>query len=82
MTISLETSQIFTLEEIIKRYPDEWVLIVSPELDEDLNVIRGEVLIHSPDRDEVYNSLSLRKGKPVAIEYCTGKVPDNLVMML
>ena len=43
------------------------MLIVSPELDEDLNVIRGEVLIHSPERDEVYNSLSLRKGKPVAL---------------
>jgi hypothetical protein len=82
MTISRETSQILTLEEIIKRYPDEWVLIAYTELDEDLNVIRGEVLAHSPERDRLYDNSLPRKGKAIAIEYCTGEVPDNLVVML
>ncbi|HLO50849.1 MAG TPA: hypothetical protein VK211_20705 [Kamptonema sp.] len=81
MNVKAEISQILTLEEIISLYPDEWVLIASPELDEDLNVIRGEVLIHSPERDEVYNQLSLRKGRPVAIEY-TGSIPEDLAVML
>ena len=81
MNAKAAISQILTLEEIISLYPDEWVLIVSPELDEDLNVICGEVLIHSPERDEVYSQLSLRKGRPVAIEY-TGSIPEYLAVML
>lgn len=72
---------VLTLEEIQSQYPREWVLIVCPELDEDLNVIRGQVLAHSTDRDEIYSKLPLRKGKPVAIEY-TGPIPDDLAVML
>ena len=37
-------------QKIIHLYPSEWVLIAYTELDEDLNVIRGEVLAHSPER--------------------------------
>lgn len=73
------TGEILTLEEIYKQYPNEWVLIASPELDEELNVIRGKVLAHSRERDETYGQLSLRKGQPVAIEY-TGTA-ENLAIM-
>jgi len=76
-----EEAEILTLEEIQQRYPRQWVLIVETELDEELNVIRGKVLAASPDRDEAYSKLSLRKGKPVAIEY-TGPVSDDLVVLL
>ena len=76
-----ENEEILTLEEIKQRYPHEWVLIVEPEIDKYLNVIRGKVLAHSPDRDEAYSQFPLRQGKPVAIEY-TGPIPDNLVVML
>ncbi|TAG03721.1 MAG: hypothetical protein EAZ45_09315 [Oscillatoriales cyanobacterium] len=70
MSTPVETSPILTLEEIFSLYPDEWVLIVNPELDEELSVIRGEVLAHAIERDEIYS-----------IEY-TGLIPDNLVMIL
>jgi len=76
-----ENSEILTLEEIQQRYPHQWVLIVEPEVDKYLNVIRGKVLAHSPDRDEAYSQFPLRKGKPVAIEY-TGPIPDDLAVML
>ncbi|WP_293143353.1 MULTISPECIES: hypothetical protein [unclassified Microcoleus] len=81
MSTPVETSPILTLEEIYSLYPDEWVLIVNPELDEELSVIRGEVLAHATERDEIYSKLSLRNGKSVAIEY-TGAIPDNIVMIL
>ncbi len=81
MNTPVEISPILTLEEIFSLYPDEWVLIVSPELDEELSVIRGEVLAHAIERDEIYSKLSLRNGKSVAIEY-TGLIPDNLAVML
>ncbi|MEG3859727.1 hypothetical protein [Microcoleus sp. herbarium12] len=81
MSTPVETSPILTLEEIFSLYPDEWVLIAYTELDEDLSVIRGRVLAHSPERDLLYNNALSRKGKSVAIEY-TGPIPENLVAML
>ena len=35
------------------RYHDEWILVADPEADEHLNVLRGQVVAHSQDRDEV-----------------------------
>ncbi|MEO6860975.1 MAG: hypothetical protein ABI180_05475 [Microcoleus sp.] len=81
MTTQTEIGKILSLEEIFCLYPDKWVLIVNPELDEELSVIRGEVLAHATERDEIYSKLSLRNGKSVAIEY-TGLIPDNLAVML
>lgn len=81
MSTQVEIDQILSLEEIIHLYPSEWVLIAYTELDEDLNVIRGEVLAHSPDRDLLYNNALSRKGKSVAIEY-TGPIPEDLAAML
>ena len=81
MSTPVEISPILTLEEIFSLYPSEWVLIAYTELDEDLSVIRGTVLAHSPERDLLYNNALSRKGKSVAIEY-TGPIPENLVAML
>ena len=57
------------------------MLIAYTELDEDLNVIRGEVLAHLPDRDLLYNNPLSRQGKSVAREY-TGPIPEDLAAML
>ncbi len=81
MSMQTEIGQIMSLEEIFSLYPDEWVLIVNPELDEELNVIIGEVLAHAAEQDEVYSKLSLRNGKSVAIEY-TASIPDHIAVML
>ncbi|MEG3833438.1 MULTISPECIES: hypothetical protein [unclassified Microcoleus] len=81
MSTQTEIDKIMSLEEIIHLYPSEWVLIAYTELDEDLNVIRGEVLAHSPERDLLYNNALSRKGKSVAIEY-TGPIPEDLAAML
>ena len=81
MSTQTEIDPIMSLEEIFSLYPDEWVLIVNPELDEEFSVIRGEVLAHATERDEIYSKLSLRNGKSVAIDY-TGSIPDNIAVML
>ncbi len=41
------------MEEIQKQYQDEWVLIEYGKLDDDLNVIEGEVIAHSPNKEEI-----------------------------
>lgn len=47
-----------TIEEIETQFDGEWVLIGDPETNEYLEVVRGKVLIHSSDRDEVNRFLA------------------------
>jgi hypothetical protein len=50
-------------------------------MDDQLQVIAGEVLAHSPDRDELYAALPLGRGKDVAIE-CFAQIPEDLAFIL
>jgi hypothetical protein len=55
--------------EIRKRYAGQWVLIEYRELDDQLNVIDGEVITHSPDKETIYKHLLKTKGE---IPTCAG----------
>ena len=72
---------VLTLQDIKKRYPDEWLLIGEPELDASYHLIAGEVLAHSPSRDVIYAQLIKARGKSVTIEH-TGPVPADLAVIL
>jgi len=69
-----------TWEEIRKRYAGQWVLIEYEELDEQLNVIAGEVIAHSSDKEAIYRHLLTTQGKNIAIEYA-GELPQDLAVM-
>ena len=56
-------AEILNIDELKSRYDGEWVLIGDPVADESLTVVRGSVLWHSKDRDEVY--CKARELKPV-----------------
>jgi hypothetical protein len=73
--------KVMNMQEIRDKFTGEWVLISYEELDEDLNVRRGEVLAHSVHRDEIYQQLLSLKGKKVAIEYL-GKIPEDWAVVL
>ena len=50
-----------TMKEMESSFDSEWVLVGDPVTDEGHNVLRGRVLHHSKDRDEVYRKgLELR----------------------
>jgi len=69
--------EILTAAEIRDRYPREWVLIADTESDDLWNVIRGEVLAHSPQREEIDRALTKFKDvRSISIEY-TGPIPDE-----
>lgn len=68
-------------EEILKKHRNEWVLIECKQVDDNFEVIEGEILYHSKDKDEVYKKLLELRPKDYAIEY-TGKVPEDLAVML
>jgi hypothetical protein len=74
-------SEILSLEEIKDRYSGEWLLISYTELDDQMNVVSGQVLAHSTDRDEIYRQLLSTKGKSVAVEYA-GAIPEDLAVVL
>jgi hypothetical protein len=74
-------AEILTWEEITQKFYGEWLLIVQAELDDTLGIIRGQVIAHSPNQDEIYNSLHLRQGRDASIEY-VGEVPKDLAFIL
>jgi len=55
--------EILTREEIEKRYPNEWVMIEDPEVDEHNEVLGGKVISHHPDRATAYQALAKSKAK-------------------
>ena len=75
------TDKIMTLTEIEERFHSEWILVEDPELDPSNNVVKGRVLFHSKDRDEV-DAIAMRlRPKHSAFLY-TGPTPDNVLINL
>jgi hypothetical protein len=68
-------------EEMEREYDGEWVLVEDPETDESLKVIRGRVVAHSPDRDEIYRRI---KELPLTrwATLCFKKIPEDMVIIL
>jgi len=74
-------SEVLTMPEIIRRYPDQWVLIEFTKLDDELNVVRGKVVATAPSRNEIYRKLLKADVKRFAIEY-TGEPPEDAAYIL
>jgi hypothetical protein len=54
-----------SISDIKRNYPDEWILLGNPEIDEtNQAILSGTVLYHSPDKRE-----TVYLGKPMASEY-------------
>jgi hypothetical protein len=73
--------EVLTLAEIQDRFDSEWVLVEDPELDENLEIVRGKVVWHSKDRDEVYRKDLELRPKSAAYVY-TGQMPENTAIVL
>lgn len=56
-------------------------MLVNPKHIERLDRLRGELVFHSKDRDEVYKEAHRRKDAHTAIFY-VGKLPEDLVVVL
>lgn len=70
-----------TFEEMKQQYHNEWLLIAYTELDENLKVVQGELLLHSPEVDEIYDALPKYNDRAVAIEY-VGEPSEDLAFIL
>lgn len=74
-------TETMSFEEIKQHYEGEWVLIAYTETDENLQVIKGEVIAHSADKEEIYQALESASDRPLAIEYM-GQVPEDIAFIL
>lgn len=73
--------QEMTIGEMKASFDSEWVLVGDPVTDDAHNVLRGKVLHHSKDRDEVYRKgLELRR-KRVAFLYL-GRPPQGTAIVV
>ena len=61
-----------TLEQIQDAYPNEWVIIEFTELDDELKVVEGKVIAHSPERLKIEEVLGRLRNEKLAIEYTGG----------
>ena len=62
-----DMDEVLTWEEIKARYAPDWVVIDELETDDHLEVVRGKVIFHGPDRDEVLGKMSGRKFDRIAV---------------
>ena len=74
-------SEIMTFEQIRQNYDGEWVLIAYSETDEELRVVKGKVIAHSANKDDIYRALEKAVEQPLAIEYM-GQIPEDLAFIL
>ncbi len=65
-----------SIDEIKKKFKDEWVLVEVLEEDELNQPTKGRVIAHSRNRDEVYDALKGTKGKHT-YQFWTGKIPEK-----
>src|SRR6266568_3706551 len=72
---------ILTMDEIRSHCDVEWVLVEDPELTPELKVVRGKVVWHSKDRDEVYRKLLELRPRHAACLY-TGPLPKDMEYVL
>jgi hypothetical protein len=74
-------SDLLTYAEIEAAYAGQWVLVDDPDLDENNVVLRGRVLWHSSDRDEVYSKARELRPRRAAILF-TGTIPAGAAVEL
>ena len=77
----IEIGERLTIDDMIEKYPEQWLFIVDPIIDDETSeLISGIVTAHSDLRDDVYSELRNLKGGAV-IRY-TGEIPDGRLCLL
>ncbi len=74
-------SKTMTFEEIEQNYNGQWVLIAYTETDENLQVVKGKVIAHSVNKQDIYQALETAEEQALAIEYL-GRVPEDVAYIL
>lgn len=75
-------TQIMTMQEIEQQFDSEWVLIDKPETDEAQQALRGKVVFHSKDREEIHRKIMATEGLlDIAVLYI-GEPPEGTIFLI
>ena len=69
-----------TIEEMVLKYPDQWLFITDCEISDNTELLSGVVSVVSKSRDEVYKASANYIGD-AAVRY-TGEIPEGMVFLL
>jgi hypothetical protein len=72
----IESDKMAKIEEIKKKYKDEWVLVEILEEDELGQPTEVELIAHSKSKDEIYDLLKETKTK-YTCQFYTGEIPKK-----
>jgi hypothetical protein len=75
-------SQVMTRAEIETRFPDEWVLVINPDVGPDQFVRSGEVFAHSKDRDEIARKAIEAPARHIAVWFNGDPIPAGMKVWL
>ncbi len=74
--MSATTAERLTWDEICARYPDEWVLLADPDLDDWLDVSTAVLAFHTPDPVEAARRADVAPFRDQALLF-TGQDPTG-----
>jgi hypothetical protein len=73
--------EVLTIEEIKRQFPEQWVLLEDPEINEFEQVVGGRVRHHGDDPDEVYEKVAELGIRHSAVRYM-GYPPEDVEFIL
>src|SRR5947207_57676 len=73
--------EFLTLAEVNQEFDSEWVLLGDTEVGEHDEIIRGRVVFHSKDRDEVYSKLLELRPNKAATYYSGARSRDKVYVL-
>ena len=76
--------QEMTMEEIEAQFENEWVLIANPETDQYNQIVRGTVIFHSADRDEMDDYALSQSGSTIRswASLYVGEIAEGMKVLL
>jgi hypothetical protein len=73
--------EVLTRAEIEAKYDGEWVLVGDPEMDDQMQVLKGTVVAHSRDWDEFSRQMLALQPRPKRIAgLWFGKMPEHILL--
>ncbi len=76
----MKGKRVQTLSTLKRRYPKEWLLLTDVTADELTRPVKGKLVAHSKNRDDIYDRLARIRAKSTCVTY-TGEIPKDLVVV-
>ena len=74
-------NEVLTRDEMKTRFQNEWLLIADPEVDEQFEILSGNVVCHSKERDDI-DQMALQLRLKASATLYTGEFPDDAIYLL